>query len=165
MKRRFEELILPHVDAAYNLARFMTRDAAAADDVVQEALLRAFRSFSTYRGGDPKAWVLAIVRNCCFTFQATAAKEQTATGIDLDSLADSRSDTPEQAAARGREVDAVRAMIAELQEPFRETLVLRELEELSYQQIAQVTGVPVGTVMSRLSRARQMLRDAAEGLR
>ena len=165
MEQRFEELILPHMDAAYNLARFMTRDAAAADDVVQEALLRAYRSFSSYRGGDPKSWVLAIVRNCCSSFLAAVARDRSTSTIGLDSIEGSHHDNPEHAALRQSEVDAVRAMIADLPEPFREALVLRELEDLSYKQIAQVTGVPVGTVMSRLARARQMLREAAEAIR
>jgi RNA polymerase sigma-70 factor, ECF subfamily len=165
LAQRFEELILPHIDAAYNLARYLLRDAAAADDVVQEAFRRAYRSFSGYRGGDPKSWVLAIVRNCCSTFHATEAKDRVASPLDLNSVEDSQHDTPEQAVVRQSEVDAVRALIVALPEPFREALVLRELEDLSYKQIAQVTGVPVGTVMSRLARARQMLRDAAEAIR
>jgi len=165
LEPRFEQLILPHLDAAYNLARFLMRDAAAADDVVQEALLRAYRSFSSYRGGDPKSWVLAIVRNCCSTLLATTAKDRIGSAIDLDAVEDSQRDTPEQAALRRSEVDAVRALIVALPEPFREALVLRELEDLSYKQIAQVTGVPIGTVMSRLARAREMLRDAAEAIR
>ena len=191
--QRFEDLFLPYLDAAYSLARFIARDAVAADDIVQEAFLRAFRSFGTYRGGDAKSWLLAIVRNCSFDWSKSSrraagvaadtptAVSPTATeqsglsafpGGSLDrwipnpeELGDCTQDGPETAVLRQSEIEAVRAMIRRLPEPFRETLVLRELEELSYKQIAAVTGVPVGTVMSRLARARQMLTEEVEHMR
>jgi RNA polymerase sigma-70 factor (ECF subfamily) len=160
--QRFEELLLPHLDAAYSVARFIVRDAAAADDVVQEAFLRAFRSFSSYRGGDAKAWLLAIVRNCAFDLIKSRKDSATRTETsDVEEVVDAQ-DGPEASAQRRDEIATVRAMIGRLPEPFRETLVLRELEELSYKQIAQVTGVPIGTVMSRLARARQMLVEELE---
>jgi RNA polymerase sigma factor (sigma-70 family) len=210
--QRFEDLFLPYLDAAYSLARFLARDPVAADDIVQESFLRAFRSFGSYRGGDAKSWLLAIVRNCSFDWSKsnrraagvvadghrssslsaadcagtagvgidTAAAGRNLTAAVSDSAADSlgrwipnpdelgdcSQDGPETAVLRQSEIDEVRAMIRRLPEPFRETLVLRELEELSYKQIAEVTSVPVGTVMSRLARARQMLSaDLLEQMR
>jgi RNA polymerase sigma-70 factor (ECF subfamily) len=186
--RQFEDLFLPHLNAAYSLARFIARDPVAADDIVQESFLRAFRSFGSYRGGDARTWLLAIVRNCSFdwskatrraagvaadTVTSAAAGERDSLGDSFgdlldrwipnpDELGDCTQDGPETAVLRQSEIDEVRAMIRRLPEPFRETLVLRELEELSYKQIAKVTGVPVGTVMSRLARARQMLTQDME---
>jgi RNA polymerase sigma factor (sigma-70 family) len=176
---QFDSLVLPHLDAAYNLARFLTRNSEAAEDIAQEALLRAFRSISGFRGGDARAWVLAIVRNCCMTW-AQSTRSQPAT-VSLDAvdiahdgpLAGSSGriasvtaadqlwsggdeDTPERALLRGTEIAEIRSMIDSLPAQFREVLVLRELEEMSYRQIAELTGSPVGTVMSRLARARQM---------
>jgi RNA polymerase sigma-70 factor, ECF subfamily len=178
--QRFEELFLPHLNAAYSLARFIARDRAAADDIVQESFLRAFRSFATYRGGDAKTWLLAIVRNCSFDWtrsnrraagadmaerDATAAQPDHAGPTDPNELPDVSQDDPETSLQRQDEIAEVRAMIQRLPEPFRETLVLREIEELSYKQIAEVTGVPVGTVMSRLARARRMLTEEVEQTR
>jgi RNA polymerase sigma factor (sigma-70 family) len=169
---RFEELVLPHMDAAYNLARFLARSAAGADDIVQESFLRAYRSFGTYRGGDAKAWLLAIVRNCFFNWSRANARwrrpEAAAAGgpsADSDSVADPADpETPETSLLREFEVEAVRGAIEELPEPFREALVLRELEELAYRDIARITGVPIGTVMSRLARARRLLGVKLGGL-
>jgi RNA polymerase sigma factor (sigma-70 family) len=167
--RQFRELVLPHLDSAYNFARYLTRDAEAAEDVVQDAFLRAFRALPEYRGGAPKAWLFAIVRNC-FLNSTRARKSSAAVLIDecdltdaqsmaLANIADLEQETPEDDLIRRREAQALRAVIENLPEPFRETLVLRELEELSYREIAALTGVPIGTVMSRLARARQMLCD------
>jgi RNA polymerase sigma factor (sigma-70 family) len=163
---RFRDTMLPHLDAAYNLARYLTVDATLAEDLTQDAFLRAFRAFDTYKGGPPRAWLFAIVRNCwrdrvgekmrrdrVVISEVALSEGQVA---ELSAVADD-SDTPETALARAREIDTVRGVIGDLPEPFRETLVLREIEELSYREIAQVTGVPVGTVMSRLSRARELL--------
>jgi len=183
----FEDLFLPYLDAAYSLARFLARDPVAADDIVQESFLRAFRSFSTYRGGDAKSWLLAIVRNCSFDWSKSSRRaagsvvkeiSESARASDNsfgeslerwipnpDELGDITQDGPETAVLRQSEIEEVRAMIRRLPEPFRETLVLRELEELSYKQIAAITGVPVGTVMSRLARARQMLGAELEQTR
>jgi RNA polymerase sigma factor (sigma-70 family) len=158
--------MLPHMDAAYNLARYLTHDAAAAEDVVQEAFLRAFKAFDSYRGGPPKAWLFAILRNCWRdrvgeqmrrerVVISDGALSETQAGLVADHADDA--DTPEEMLARAREIDTVRGVIANLPEPFRETLVLREMEELSYREIAAMTGVPIGTVMSRLARAREML--------
>ena len=163
---RFRELMLPHLDAAYNLARYLTNDASIAEDVVQEAFLRAFRSFDSYRGGPPRAWLFAILRNCwrdrvteqirrerVVVSDATLSEAQ----AEVVAAIPAEGDTPEESLARAREIDTVREVIAGLPEPFRETLVLREMEEMSYREIAAMTGVPIGTVMSRLARAREML--------
>jgi RNA polymerase sigma factor (sigma-70 family) len=178
--QRFEDLFLPHLNAAYSLARFIARDRAAADDIVQESFLRAFRSFATYRGGDTKTWLLAIVRNCSFDWikssrratggemagcETTGGQLDSSGPVDPDELPDSLHDNPEASLQRQNEIAAVRAMIQRLPEPFRSTLVLRELEELSYKEIAEMTGVPVGTVMSRLARARRMLTGEVEQMR
>jgi len=164
--QEFKRLVLPHLDGAYNLARYLTRDAVLSEDIVQDAVLRAFRSFGQYRGGSPRAWLFAIVRNCCRTTQAGRAGAVSLV-ITESSLSDEaaaqvsqRADpgpTPEEEVLRKADVDRVRAAIEAIPEPFRETIVLRDLEDLSYAEIAEVTGVPVGTVMSRLSRARAML--------
>lgn len=139
----------------------MARDATAAEDIVQESYLRAFRSFDSYRGGDARSWLLAIVRNCAFDWSKMHRLRADGAAADPDTLADTGQDGPEDSAARNSEIQRVRTAIGRLPEPFQQTLILRELEELSYREIAQVTGVPLGTVMSRLARARQML---AEGL-
>lgn len=162
----FRRLILPHIDGAYNLARYLTRDAVLSEDVVQDAVLRAFRGFGQYRGGSPRAWLLAIVRNCCRSAQAGRAGAVSLV-ISESGLSDEAATelsrkpdpgpTPEEEVFRKADVDRVRSAIEAIPEPFRETIVLRDLEGLSYAEIAEVTGVPVGTVMSRLSRARAML--------
>jgi RNA polymerase sigma-70 factor (ECF subfamily) len=169
--RRFRELMLPHLDAAYNFARYLTHDAAAAEDVVQEAYLRALRAFPGYRGGEPKAWLLSIVRNCAFTWsQVERGRAARATdslsfgdgdeGAAVETLTDPDQETPETALVRRVDIAAVREAIAALPEPYRETLVLRELEELSYKEVAAATSAPIGTVMSRLARARALLAEA-----
>jgi RNA polymerase sigma factor (sigma-70 family) len=174
--QRFEDLFLPYIDAAYSLARFISRDPSAADDIVQESFLRAFRSFASYRGGDAKAWLLTIVRNCSFDWMKAkgvrggqgvgqGSDRGRAIAVAPEELPDCTQDGPEASVLRENEIAEVRAMIGRLPEPFRETLVLRELEELSYKQIAEVTGVPVGTVMSRLARARRMLTEDVEQMR
>lgn len=162
---RFNVEILPHLDGAYNLARYLTRDSALAEDAVQEAMLRAFRAFGQFRGGSARAWLFAIVRNCCRTAQAgsgalslmineNSLSEEAA--AQLANRADERPN-PEEALQAKDTAERVREALEAIPEPFREALVLRELEDLSYAEIAQVTGVPVGTVMSRLARGRTIL--------
>jgi len=148
---RFREVMLPHMDAAYNFARYLARDPTAAEDIVQEAFLRAFRSFHTYSGGGAKSWLLAIVRNCFLDWVRANPRADVGEDDRVDH------DHPEAILLRRRDVQIVRETVANLPEPFRETLVLRELEELSYKEIAALTGAPIGTVMSRLARAREML--------
>jgi len=163
---QFHEQILPHLDGAYNLARYLTRDPVLSEDAVQDAMLRAFRSFGQFRGTSPRAWLFAIVRNCCRTAQSRSSG-RVALVIHEGSLAeDVAADlrelpdlgpSPEEEVFRQADVSRVRAAIEAIPEPFREAVVLRELEELSYGEIAEVTGVPLGTVMSRLARGRAML--------
>jgi RNA polymerase sigma-70 factor (ECF subfamily) len=155
-QQRFRSLVLPHMDAAYNFARYLSRDASLAEDLVQDAFLRAFKGFAGFRGGDPKAWLFAIVRSSHLTWARSRGAGLTAAPDALED-APAEGDTPEEALVRQGEVATVRGAISALPEPFRETLVLRELEELSYREIAEVTGAPIGTVMSRLARARAML--------
>jgi len=147
---RFRRIILPHMDAAFNYARYLTRDPHRAEDVVQDAFLRAFRSFHTWRGDGARAWLFTIVRNC---FYSTVADQPgLAEVVDLVEL-----QHPEAILEARDEAAMLRQTIADLPQPFRETLILRELEELSYKEIALITGVPIGTVMSRLARARGIL--------
>ena len=162
---RFETVVLPHLDAGYALARWLTRNDADAADVVQEACLRAFRYFDSYRDGDAKSWLLKIVRRACYDWlarnrPADVVPLETETdpeglthaapaAVDADALLQSRSDL--------RRLDR---LIEALPAPLREAIVLRELHELDYRQIAEVTGAPIGTVMSRLHRARSALRLA-----
>lgn len=173
---QFKEIILPHLDAAYNLARFLTRDRDAAEDIVQEAFLRAFRAFDGFRGEDAKAWILAVTRNCFLTWaksrkaepvvplQDDSADDAPARENPIEGFTEEDQDNPEKALIRRNEIEAVRALIEDLPHPFREVLVLRELEELSYQEIADLTETPIGTVMSRLARGRQMFAKAWHGL-
>ncbi len=157
----FADMVLPHLDAAYSLARFLTRDAEAAEDVVQDAVLKAHCGFASFRGGDAKAWLLTIVRR---EFIDWANARSAARTVFADVRAETEAefvrwedDDPERALVRKGDVGAVREAIADLPEPFREAIVLRELEELSYAQVAAITGAPIGTVMSRLARGRELL--------
>jgi RNA polymerase sigma-70 factor, ECF subfamily len=158
---RFEAAVLPHLDSAFNLARWLVRDPHDAEDAVQEAYLRAFKFFASFRGGDARAWLLAIVRNTCHTWmqQQRQLSSMTAADVDLDALADD-APSPEASILRRADDEAVRRAIEDLPAEFREVVVLRELEGLSYKEIAEISDVPIGTVMSRLSRARQRLEQA-----
>jgi RNA polymerase sigma-70 factor (ECF subfamily) len=157
---RFRELMLPHMDACYGFARFLARDPAVAEDLVQDAYLAAYRAFRGYRGGEPKAWLFAIVRSA-FVSQARRdrAWRDPATVEDAEALADP-SDGPEIQLVRAADDAGVRAAIEALPDPFREAIVLRELQEMSYREISEITAAPIGTVMSRLARARRMLASA-----
>jgi RNA polymerase sigma factor (sigma-70 family) len=156
----FEEIMLPHLNAAHNLARWLTSNPADAQDVVQESYLRAFRFFDGYKGGDSKAWLLSIVRNTCRTWQRRRKRDNVAVPFDETAHTPEASlPNQEQSVAGQQEIGRLLTCIEMLPVEFREVLILRELEEMSYQQIAQVTGLPAGTVMSRLSRARRRLED------
>jgi RNA polymerase sigma-70 factor (ECF subfamily) len=160
---RFEAIALPHLDTAYALARWITRNDADAADVAQEAFLRAFRYFDSYRGDDAKSWVLKIVRRTCYSWLernhpadvvSLEAEEElggavVTSAIDAEALLESRSD-----------LRLLTRLIEALPAPLREIIVLRELYELGYREIAEVSGVPIGTVMSRLHRARSLLLRA-----
>ena len=158
-RRRFEAQALPHLDAAYNLARWLSRSPADADDIVQDAMLRAFRAFDSFAGGDIKAWLLTIVRNC-WRSAGAASKRRGHSALD-DNLVDA-GPNPEATAIQAATRRRLDTMIAQLPEEFREVLILREMEDMSYREIADVTGAPIGTVMSRLARARAMLRVTAK---
>ena len=156
--RRFEALVLPHLDAAYNLARWLTRDAAGADDAVQEACLRAFRFFDTLQGPSPKAWLMAIVRNACLDWLKDQRVRGADEAYDEDLHLERATESTEQVAARASDARWLHEGLATLPREQREVLVLRELEALSYKEISAIVGVPIGTVMSRLSRGRELLQ-------
>ena len=156
----FEEAVLPHLRAAYNLARWLTRDEADAEDVVQEAYLRAFKHFGSFHGGDGRPWLLAIVRNTCYTWmQHNRSLELTIPLDDELYEIESKDLNPEALLLQSAETQMLRQALEELPLEFREVIVLRELEELSYKQIADVVEIPLGTVMSRLARARKRLQQ------
>ena len=158
--RRFEELILPHLDAAYNLARWLARDAHDADDVVQDACVRALKYLGSLHGNDARGWFLTIVRHAFYDWlgRNRPAEIVDDDGAAIDAAIDPAAKTPEQLALRNDETQALSDAIAALPLQFREVLVLRELEEMSYKEIARVADIPIGTVMSRLARARAMLQ-------
>ena len=157
---QFEQIVLPHLNAAYNLARWLMRNEHDAEDAVQEAYLRAFRFFDGFHGGDGRAWLLAIVRNTCRTSLQQAHVRQPVTEFDeTQHSARTPSSTPEERMLRQAGIDSVRSCIEELPAEYREVIVMRELEELSYKEIAEAAAVPLGTVMSRLARARARLQD------
>ena len=159
-RRSFEALALPHMDAAYNLARWLSRSPADADDIVQDAMLRAFRAFGGFRGENIRPWLLAIVRNCWRSRAAdTHRRGHTVLPDEDDRPLVSDAPDPEAEAARSSESRRLQAVIAGLPEDFREVLILREVEDMSYLEMAEATGAPIGTVMSRLARARALLRD------
>jgi RNA polymerase sigma factor (sigma-70 family) len=159
--QNFEEATLPHLRAAYNLARWLTRNAADADDVVQEAYLRAFKHFGSFHGGDGRPWLLAIVRNTCYTWmQHNRSPELTIPLDDELHEIESKDLNPEALLLQSADTQIVRQALEELPVEFREVLVLRELEGLSYKQIAAVADIPLGTVMSRLARARKRLQES-----
>ena len=157
----FEQEILPHLDAAYNLARWLTHNEYDAQDVVQEAFVRAFRFFGTFRGGNARAWVLRIVRNACYNWLQENKPLQYATEFDENLFGpDPRTPNPEEALLQNASDKMLRQALEALPLKFREVLILRELEGMSYKEIAEVTGMPPGTVMSRLARAREGLRQS-----
>ena len=156
---RFEQEILPHLDAAHNLARWLTGNDADAADVVQEAAVRALSFFDGFRGGDARAWLLRIVRNTCYTWLRRNRAEKMTPLDEGNHDPPERAANPEQTAIARADRRMLRAAMEELPVEFREALVLREIEGLAYKEIAHVTGVPMGTVMSRLARARNLLRE------
>ncbi len=159
----FEQALLPHLDAAYNLARWLMRDEQDAQDAVQDAYVRALRFFGSFHGGDARPWLLAIVRNTCHDSLRRRGAADATTPFDEEVHApDQPAETPETLLLQQADRERLEHALAALPVPWREAIVLRELEGLSYRQIAQITGAPVGTVMSRLARARARLqRDAA----
>jgi RNA polymerase sigma factor (sigma-70 family) len=166
---RFEMAVLQHLDAAYNLARWLTHDYAFAEDAVQDACVRAFRFFEGMQGPSPKAWFMAIVRNACMDCLreqkrggSTEEFDETRHGAE-DRQTSAALDSPETNALRNADTRAVHAAIAALPIEFREVIVLRELEEMSYKEISAIVTIPIGTVMSRISRGRDLLREKLAG--
>ena len=155
---RFEQAVLPHLAAAYNLARWLTRNDHDAEDVVQESYLRALKFFSGFRGDSSRPWLLAIVRNTCYTWMRRNRVEEPAMDPDEELRVESSSPSPEAILLAAARSDIVHRALEELPAEFREIVILRELEGLSYKEIAEVAAVPVGTVMSRLARARARLQ-------
>jgi len=158
-RERFEQLVLPHVDAAFNLARWLLRGRADAEDVAQEALLRACRFFRGFQGGDARAWLLQIVRNTCYTWLEKNRPMELSMEFD-EEIHLQASATPETLAISGDDRERLILALETLPPRFREVLVLRELEGCSYKEIAAITSLPIGTVMSSLSRARRQLYSA-----
>ena len=160
--RRFREAILPHLDAAYNLARWLVRNPHDADDVVQEACVRALAFFHSFHGQDGRAWLLAIVRNTCYTWLRKNRGQELA---ELDPETHAAVErNPEELQLQKADAETLRRALEELPTEFREVLVLRELEGLSYKEVAQVMDIPAGTVMSRLARARKRLLENLRGM-
>jgi RNA polymerase sigma-70 factor (ECF subfamily) len=165
--RRFRDAALPHLDEVYTLARYLMRNTDDAEDAVQECYLRALRHFDSYRGPAMKPWLLAILRNVCNYEFTRRSKGELPTDYTRDgSVAEEMpmwqepQASPEKMIVQQQDTATIRRLLAELPEPFREAIVLREINDLSYKEIAEVAGVPVGTVMSRLARGRAMLRWA-----
>jgi RNA polymerase sigma-70 factor, ECF subfamily len=164
--QRFREAALPYLDDVYTLARYLLRDATDADDAVQECYLRALKHFDTYRGPAMKPWLFAILRNVCRAEYARRASapatviDDAGEGAEQTPMWHEEQQTPEAELLRERDASVIRRLVDTLAEPFKETFVLREINNLSYREIADTVGAPVGTVMSRLARARAMLRSA-----
>jgi RNA polymerase sigma-70 factor, ECF subfamily len=158
-RERFEECVLPHFDAAFNLARWLLRDKLNAEDATQEAMLRAYRFFGNFRAGDARAWLLQIVRNCCYTWLQKNRPGEDLSELDEDAMP-SELPSPEALAMASHDRERVTHALESLPAHFREIIVLRELEGCSYKEIAAITSRPIGTVMSALARARQHLKAA-----
>ena len=154
---RFEQAVLPHQDAAYNLACWLTRNQADAEDIVQEAFLRAFKFFGGFRGGDSRAWLLTIVRNASYTWLQQHRSSELTTEFD-EKLHSVEGDNPETILLEDADKQMLKQALEELPIEFREAVILRELEGLSYKEISHITDAPVGTVMSRLARGRRRLQ-------
>ena len=166
----FEAAVLVHLNAAYTLARYLTRRSPSAEDIVQDALLRAYRSFDSQRGDNVRAWLLAIVRNCFLTWKARDGERSGDWSFDDEGELASNAgedgqdnENPESILIQHEENSAIRSLVEGLPHLFREVLVLRDIEDMSYREIADITGVPIGTVMSRLARARKVFADAWKG--
>jgi RNA polymerase sigma-70 factor (ECF subfamily) len=172
---RFEQIVMPHLDSAYNLARWLTRSDADAQDVVQESCLRAFKYFSGFNGQYANAWLLKIVRNTCYTWMRRNRPAEEAIALEDNAEEVDRNDSAMALSAAGlgrspearlidkRDAQRLDGLIEAMPPVFREVIILRELEEMSYRDIAEIVGVPIGTVMSRLARGRQILHSAWHG--
>jgi RNA polymerase sigma-70 factor (ECF subfamily) len=165
--RRFRDAALPHLDDVFTLARYLMRNATDAEDAVQECYLRALRHFDSYRGPAMKPWLLTILRNVCYAeFTRRGTQPAPTESIDDEQSGDvlpmwqEPQASPETVLLRQQDGDTIRRLVTALPHQFREAIVLRDINDLSYREIAEVAGVPVGTVMSRIARARSMLREA-----
>lgn len=156
-RARFEQIVLPHLDAAFNLSRWLLHSRTDAEDVAQEAMLRAYRFFRGYQGGDAKAWLLQIVRNTCYSWLEKNRPMEMMAEFEEDAHPQP-SATPEAIAIAGDNRERLRQALEALPPRSREVIILRELEGCSYKEIAEITAIPIGTVMSSLSRARQQLQ-------
>jgi len=155
----FEQTVLPHLDAAYNLARWLTRNEHDAEDMVQEAYLRAFRFFAGFHGTDVRPWLLSIVRNCCYSWLQQNRTQELSTEFDEEKHStDADSSDPAALALQNADHEMLKGALDQLPVEFREVVVLRDLEGLSYKEIADIANIPTGTVMSRLARARDRLK-------
>ncbi len=167
----FEQAVLPHLDGAYNLARWLIRNGQDAEDLVQEACLRALKSFEGFRGGDARAWLLTIVRNSCYTWLQQNRRHELTMAFDEEiHTADEHSQSPEALLLQSLDAQRVKNALETLPPEFREAIILREMEGMSYNEIAGLCGIPLGTVMSRLARARErlqaiLLRTGEQGAR
>ena len=157
---RFEQVVLPHMDAAYNLARWLTRNDHDAEDLVQESYLRAFKFFGSFQGANARGWLLTIVRNTCYTWFRENRPQELTTSFD-EEIHSTEADPfdPEKLLMQSESGQLIKQAMEELPLEFREVLILREIEELSYKEIAVIAGIPPGTVMSRLARARSRLKQ------
>jgi RNA polymerase sigma-70 factor (ECF subfamily) len=162
-RSEFEAIAVAHLDSAYNLARWLVRDPATADDVVQDAMLRALKYFSGFRGENARAWLLQIVRNVALT-RLQGGKLQASEEVEALSVPTHDPNEPESELMRADDERLVQRLLAGLPVELRECLVLREIEELSYKEIARIVNAPIGTVMSRLWRGRKLLAEAAAAL-
>lgn len=165
-EERFQAKVLPYLDSAFNLARWLTRNPQDAEDIVQEAYLRAFKFFDSFRGEDGRAWLLGIVRNTFYTwYQQNKAQakntqfEEELHGAKLEDAADTREHNPEALLIQKDSQRQLQRALEAVSVEFREVMVMRELEDLSYKQIAGIVGIPIGTVMSRLGRGRKQLAE------
>jgi len=154
----FEQVFLPHLDAAYNLARWLLRNDQDAEDAVQEAYLRAYKAFSRFRGGDGKAWFMTILRNVCYTTLKKSRSHETPEPFDEEIHQAAGQSDVREAFRQKANAESLHQALEKLPDEFREIIVLHDLEGLAYKQIAAVIGIPIGTVMSRLARARGRLR-------
>ena len=162
---RFEKIVLPHLGAAFNLARWITGNDHDAEDVVQESYVRALKFFGGFRGENSRPWLLSIVRNTCLTWlQQNRFSGSTELDVEIDGR-EEESENPESILLAAAQSQIVRKAIEALPPEFREVIILREMEDLSYKEIANIASIPVGTVMSRLSRARSRLQELLSGAR
>jgi RNA polymerase sigma-70 factor (ECF subfamily) len=158
---QFEATILPHLDAAYNLARWLTRNEHDAEDVAQDAFVRAFKFFGGFRGENGRSWLLSIVRNTCYNWLEKNRRKELGTVFDEKiHIIEDESASPEAALSKRFDAEMVRQAMEDLPVEFREVLVLREMEDMSYKEIASIAGIPMGTVMSRLARGRKLMQQS-----